>query len=120
MDKSTLTKLLSITVLVVLVFNLILFLNGSFNPYKKAYQRQLEQQKQESLAREVKLNQAIDSLNLYSDKLQAKADSISVELDKEEARRKRAKDEYNKKIAELSKLSTAELPGYFAKRYDSK
>jgi acetyltransferase-like isoleucine patch superfamily enzyme len=40
--------------------------------------------------------------------------------DKEEARRKRAKDEYNKKIAELGKLSTAELPGYFSKRYNSK
>lgn len=120
MDKSTLTKVLKIVVPVLLVFNLIMFLNGSFNPYKKAYQRQLEQQREESLAREAKLASQVDSLNTYATKLESKADSILVELDKEEARRKRAKDEYNKKIAELGKLSTAELPGYFSKRYNSK
>ena len=87
------------------------------NTYKRAFKKQLNQQRIESEARIKDLEAHSDSLALVNVKLRAQADSILVELDKEEKRRKKAKNEYDKKISELSKLSTAELPGYFSKRY---
>jgi predicted Holliday junction resolvase-like endonuclease len=89
------------------------------NTYKKAFQQQLKQQRVESETRIKKLENHSDSLETVNVKLRAQADSILVELDKEEKRRKRAKNEYDKKMAELGKLSTDELPGYFSKRYSS-
>jgi hypothetical protein len=87
------------------------------NTYKRAFKKQLNQQRIESEARIKDLEAHSDSLALVNVRLRAQADSILVELDKEEKRRKKAKNEYDKKISELSKLSTAELPGYFSKRY---
>jgi hypothetical protein len=87
------------------------------NTYKRAFKKQLNQQRIESEARIKDLEAHSDSLALVNVKLRAQADSILVELDKEEKRRKKAKNEYDEKISELSKLSTAELPGYFSKRY---
>jgi PP-loop superfamily ATP-utilizing enzyme len=87
------------------------------NTYKKAFKQQLKQQKIESEARIKDLETHSDSLALVNVRLRAQADSILVELDKEEKRRKKAKNEYDKKISELGKLSTAELPGYFTERY---
>ena len=87
------------------------------NTYKRAFKKQLNQQRIESEARIKDLEAHSDSLALVNVRLRAQADSILVELDKEEKRRKKAKNEYDKKIAELGKLSTAELPGYFSKRY---
>jgi hypothetical protein len=89
------------------------------NTYKKAFQQQLKQQRVESETRIKKLEDHSDSLEIVNVKLRAQADSILVELDKEEKRRKRVKNEYDKKMAELGKLSTDELPGYFSKRYSS-
>lgn len=89
------------------------------NNYKKAFQQQLKQQRVESEARIKKLEDHSDSLEAVNVKLRVQADSILVELHKEEKRRKRAKNEYDKKMAELGKLSTDELPGYFSKRYSS-
>jgi hypothetical protein len=87
------------------------------NTYKRAFKKQLNQQRIESEARIKDLEAHSDSLALVNVRLRAQADSILVELDKEEKRRKKAKNEYDEKISELSKLSTAELPGYFSKRY---
>jgi hypothetical protein len=87
------------------------------NIYKRAFKQQLEKQRIESEARIKKLEDHSDSLEVVNIKLRAQADSVLVELDKEEKRRKRAKNEYDKKMAELGKLSTDELPGYFSKRY---
>jgi PP-loop superfamily ATP-utilizing enzyme len=87
------------------------------NTYKKAFKQQLKQQKIESEARIKDLEAHSDSLALVNVRLRAQADSILVKLDKEEKRRKKAKNEYDKKISELGKLSTAELPGYFTERY---
>jgi PP-loop superfamily ATP-utilizing enzyme len=87
------------------------------NTYKRAFKKQLNQQRIESEARIQDLEAHSDSLALVNVRLRAQADSILVELDKEEKRRKKAKNEYDKKISELGKLSTAELPGYFSKRY---
>jgi hypothetical protein len=87
------------------------------NTYKRAFKKQLENQRIESKARIKDLEAHSDSLALANVKLRAEADSILVELDKEEKRRKKVKNEYDEKISELGKLSTAELPGYFSKRY---
>ena len=87
------------------------------NTYKRAFKKQLNQQRIESEARIKDLEAHSDSLALVNVRLRAQADSILVELDKEEKRRKKAKNEYDKKISELGKLSTAELPGYFTERY---
>jgi PP-loop superfamily ATP-utilizing enzyme len=87
------------------------------NTYKRAFKKQLNQQRIESEARIKDLEAHSDSLALVNVRLRAQADSILVELDKEEKRRKKAKNEYDEKISELGKLSTAELPGYFSKRY---
>jgi PP-loop superfamily ATP-utilizing enzyme len=87
------------------------------NTYKRAFKKQLNQQRIESEAKIKDLETHSDSLALVNVRLRAQADSILVELDKEEKRRKKAKNEYDEKISELGKLSTAELPGYFSKRY---
>lgn len=87
------------------------------NNYKKAFQKQLKEQRIESEARIKQLEQRSDSLAAVSLKLRTQADSILVELGKEEKRRKKAKTDYDKKIAELGKLSTDKLPGYFTERY---
>lgn len=89
------------------------------NTYKRAFKKQLNQQRIESEAKIKDLEAHSDSLALVNVRLRAQADSILVELDKEEKRRKKAKNEYDKKMAELGKLSTDELPGYFSKRYSS-
>jgi hypothetical protein len=107
--------LVIITLLGVILFQMFMMPNT----YKKAFQQQLKQQRVESETRIKKLEDHSDSLETVNVKLRAQADSILVELDKEEKRRKRAKNEYDKKMAELGKLSTDELPGYFSKRYSS-
>jgi hypothetical protein len=109
-------QLVIFTLLGVILFQMFMMPNT----YKKAFKQQLKQQKIESEARIKDLESHSDSLALVNVKLRAQADSVLVELDKEEKRRKKAKDDYNKKIAGLSKLSTAELPSYFAERYSRK
>ena len=59
------------------------------------------------------------SLENEAIKLQNKADSTLNALELEEVKRKKEKDEFNKKMAQLSKLSTTELASYFAKRYNN-
>lgn len=95
-----------------------MYATGYYNPYKAAYLQELEDQREASEARELLLVKRIDSLAFQGGLLQAKADSIEHALDIEEAKRKRERDAYNKKIAELSKLSVDSLPGYFTKRYN--
>jgi predicted Holliday junction resolvase-like endonuclease len=107
--------LVIITLLGVILFQMFMMPNT----YKKAFQQQLKQQRVESETRIKKLEDHSDSLETVNVKLRAQTDSILVELDKEEKRRKRVKNEYDKKMAELGKLSTDELPGYFSKRYSS-
>jgi capsular polysaccharide biosynthesis protein len=105
--------LVIITLLGVILFQMFMMPNT----YKKAFQQQLKQQRIESETRIKKLEDHSDSLETVNVKLRLQADSVLVELHKEEKRRKRAKNEYDKKMAELGKLSTDELPGYFSKRY---
>ena len=95
-----------------------MYATGYYNPYKAAYLQELKDQKEASQARELELVKRVDSLAFAAGLLQAKADSIEYALDIEEAKRKKEKDEFNRKMAELSKLSVDSLPGYFAKRYN--
>jgi predicted RNA-binding protein with RPS1 domain len=94
-----------------------MFMNGSFNPYKKAYMKQLEEQRKASEQAVANYVLEINLLEKENLKLQTKADSIDTALDKEEARRKKERDEFNRKMAELGKLSRDELASYFAERY---
>ena len=95
-----------------------MYATGLYNPYKAAYLQELKDQREASQARELELVKRVDSLAFAAGLLQAKADSIEYALDIEEAKRKKEKDEFNRKMAELSKLSIDSLPGYFAKRYN--
>lgn len=117
MNKSSLTTILKIVVPLLLIFNLIMFMNGSFNPYKKAYLKQLEQQRKESEAKVAEYTVIINMLEKQNENLQAKADSIDNALEQEEIRRKNERDEFNRKMAELGKLSRDELASYFTERY---
>jgi hypothetical protein len=69
----------------------------------------------------------IDSLDIYNDSLAIRvvelsrvSDSLQNSITIEKQKLKNEKNEHKKKLAELGKLSTAELPGYFSKRYNSK
>ena len=95
-----------------------MYATGYYNPYKAAYLKELKEQREASEAREAALLEANDSLAQVSADLRAVADSIENALDIEEAKRKRERDAYNKRIAELSRLSVDSLPGYFTKRYN--
>ena len=95
-----------------------MYATGLYNPYKAAYLQELDDQRKASEARELELVKRIDSLAFAAGLLQAKADSIENALDIEEAKRKKERDEFNKRMAQLGRLSTDSLPGYFAKRYN--
>lgn len=94
-----------------------MYATGFYNPYKKAFYEQLENQRKQSQARIDSLNNHIAVLDIQNDLLQAKADSALAALDSEEEKRKQERDAFNRKMAQLSKLSTAELASYFTERY---
>jgi len=95
----------------------LMYATGLYNPYKKAFYEQLEKQRAESQARIDSLNSHIAILDIQNDLLQAKADSALAALDSEEEKRKQERDAFNRKMDQLSKLSTTELASYFAERY---
>ena len=66
------------------------------------------------------LENHISLLDIENDLLQAEVDSALAAIDIEEEKRKQERDAFNRKMAELSKLSTAQLASYFTERYDSK
>lgn len=109
---------LSSLIIVIAVLIAAMYATGLYNPYKAAYLKELKDQREASEARELQLIKRIDSLAFQGGLLQAKADSIENALGIEEAKRKRERDAFNQKMAELSKLSVDSLPGYFAKRYN--
>ena len=52
MNKLDLPTIAKIALPGIVVFALIMFMSGSFNPYKRAYKKELENQRLESEARE--------------------------------------------------------------------
>ena len=108
---------LSVLITVIAVAIAAMYVTGFYNPYKKALYEQLEKQRVESQARIDSLTSHIAVLDIQNDLLQAKADSALAALDSEEKKRKQERDAFNRKMAQLSKLSTAELASYFTERY---
>ena len=108
---------LSVLINVIAVAIAAMYVTGFYNPYNKAFYEQLEKQRVESQARIDSLTSHIAVLDIQNDLLQAKADSALAALDSEEEKRKQERDAFNRKMAQLSKLSTAELASYFTERY---
>lgn len=104
-----------VTVIAVVIAGL--YITGYFNPYKKQYLAELEAQRKASEAREDSLKMVVFSLESEALRLQNKADSTLKALDVEEEKRKKERDEFNKRMAQLGKLSNAELARYFTERY---
>ena len=95
----------------------IMMYTGAINPYKKKYLAELKAQTEASKAREDSIKDVIFALESEALRLQNKADSTMKALDVEEEKRKQERDAFNKKMAQLSKLSNAELARYFTERY---
>lgn len=109
-------KLQSVVTLIAIAIA-ILAMTGVLNPYKKKYLAELEEVRKASEAREDSLKTVVFSLESEALRLQNKADSTLKALDVEEEKRKKERDEFNKRMAQLGKLSNAELARYFAERY---
>ena len=107
----------SVIIVIIAIAIAAMYATGLYNPYKKAFYEQLENQRNQSQARIDSLNNHIAVLDIQNDLLQAKADSALAALDSEEEKRKQERDAFNRKMAQLSKLSTAELASYFTERY---
>ena len=63
------------------------------------------------------LQNHITLLDIENSMLQEKVDSAFAALDVEEEKRKQERDAFNRKIAQLNKLSASELSSYFTERY---
>lgn len=63
------------------------------------------------------LENHITLLDIENDMLQLQVDSALAAIDVEEEKRKQERDAFDRKIANLSKLSTSELSSYFTERY---
>ena len=107
----------SVIIVILAIAIAAMFATGIYNPYKRAFQQQLENQRKESQAKIDSLSSYITVLDVQNELLQAKADSALAALDSEEEKRKQERDAFNRKMAQLSKLSTAELASYFTERY---
>ena len=66
------------------------------------------------------LENHITLLDIENDMLQVKVDSALAAIGIEEEKRKQERDAFDRKMAELSRLSTIQLASYFAERYNSK
>jgi hypothetical protein len=112
-------KLQSIITLIAIALAVLMY-TGALNPHKKKYLAELKAQAEASKAREDSIKDVIFALESEALRLQNKADSTMKALDVEEDKRKKERDEFNRKMAQLGKLSNAELARYFAERYNRK
>ena len=91
---------------------------GLLTPMNNKAKDKLEAYIAESEAKVDSLQNHITLLDIENGLLQEKVDSAFAALDAEEEKRKQERDAFDKKIAELSKLSPSELASYFANRYN--
>ena len=91
---------------------------GLLTPMNNKAKDKLEAYIAKSEAKVDSLQNHITLLDIENDLLQEKVDSAFAALDAEEEKRKQERDAFDKKIAELSKLSPSELASYFANRYN--
>jgi hypothetical protein len=110
-------RLQSIITVIAITFAVLMY-TGLLNPHKKKYLAELKAQEEASKAREDSIKVVLFALENEAIRLQNKADSTMKALDVEEEKRKKDRDEFNRKMAQLSKLSNAELARYFAERYN--
>jgi hypothetical protein len=112
-------KLQSIVTLIAIAIA-ILAMTGVLNPYKKKYLTELKAQEEASQAKVDTLQSEIFMLEVENAILEERTDSVLVVLGTSETKRKQERDAHNRKMAELGKLSNAELARYFAERYNRK
>jgi hypothetical protein len=112
-------KVQSIITIIAVAFAILMY-TGLLNPHKRKYLAELKAQEEASKAREDSIKTVIFALENEALRLQFKADSTMKALDVEEDKRKKERDEFNRKMAQLGKLSNAELARYFAERYNRK
>ena len=93
---------------------------GLLSPIVSKYEDKLREDIAKSQAIVDSLEHSIVLLDIEKELFRAKADSALAALGIEEEKRKQEKDAFDRKMAELNKLSTAELASYFTERYDSK
>ena len=91
---------------------------GLLTPMNNKAKDKLEAYIIESEARVDSLQNHITLLDIENSMLQEKVDSAFAALDVEEEKRKQERDAFNRKIANLSKLSASELSSYFTERYN--
>lgn len=90
---------------------------GLLTPMNDKYKAELDAYIAKSEATVDSLEHHIVLLDLENEMLQQQVDSALAALNVEEEIRKQERDAFNRKIAQLSKLSTSELTSYFAERY---
>ena len=93
---------------------------GIISPIVSKYEDKLREDIAKSEAIVDSLEHSITLLGIEKELFKAKADSALAALGIEEEKRKQERDAFDRKMAELNKLSTAELASYFSERYDSK
>ena len=93
---------------------------GIISPLVNKYEEKLREDIAKSEAIIQSLEHNIVLLDIEKEVFRAKADSALAALGVEEEKRKQEKDAFDRKMAELNKLSTAELASYFTERYDSR
>ena len=91
---------------------------GLLTPMNNKAKDKLDAYIAESEAKVDSLQNHITLLDIENSVLQEKVDSAFAALDVEEEKRKQERDAFDKKIAELSKLSPSELASYFTNRYN--
>lgn len=91
---------------------------GLLTPMNNKAKEKLDAYIAESEAKVDSLQNHITLLDIENGLLQDQVDSAYAALDAEEEKRKQEKDAFDKKIAELSKLTASELSSYFAERYN--
>lgn len=90
---------------------------GLLTPINNKAKAELDAYIAKSQATVDSLENHITLLDIENDMLQLQVDSALAALDVEEEKRKQERDAFNRKIAQLNKLSASELSSYFTERY---
>ena len=107
-------------IVLVLVAIAAMYAFGIISPLVNKYEEKLREDIAKSEAIVDSLEHSIILLDIEKEVFRAKADSALAALGIEEEKRKQEKDAFDRKMAELNKLSTTELASYFAERYSNR
>jgi len=112
-STNTLMVLVAVAIAAMYAFGLI-------SPIVSKYEDKLREDIAKSQAIVDSLEHSIVLLDIEKEVFRAKADSALAALGIEEEKRKQERDAFDRKMAELNKLSTTELASYFAERYSNR